>query len=285
MHTVPVKQRLFFLLLLLCSSEKTELPIFQKIIWYWLLMTYLCTNVCSKFWGVSHHLGSNEWQLSGERAGWVVRKVAGAPFLLFVLESAKACWIERYVLGAGWNCQIQSHFLLKSLCPHLRLCELKEVRRKMCLSFIYFFTPVHLTALRTPPVFSNRVKFLWLLVQVLSHSSVKGKPFSDRRNVIVKTQALTEAINILRSLRSTRSKECWLPCGNPCLFGHTQAITSISASIHHAYSVSLVNVLWETVLLWIVKILCCTLCFYLSLCISLNQQFYREHSNKSTLLK
>lgn len=94
-----------FLLLLLCSNGKTELPVLQTVIWHWLLTSHLCTNIYSKFLGVSYHLGSKERQLSGERAAWAVRKVPGAPSSLFVLESAKVCLSERYALGVGRNCQ------------------------------------------------------------------------------------------------------------------------------------------------------------------------------------
>lgn len=141
-----------FLLLLVCSNGEIRLLVFQKVIWYWLLVSHLCTNICSKFLSVSHHLGSKEWQVSGEKAAWAAREVPGAPSPLFVLESAKVCLIERYVLGARGNCQIQNHTFRCSLCPHIRLCELKQFRRKMFLCFICLFTLVHLTAFWTPPV-------------------------------------------------------------------------------------------------------------------------------------
>lgn len=136
----------------------------------------------------------------------VQRKVSGVPSPLFVPESAKVCLIERYVLGAGGNCQILNCTFCKSLCPHLRLGELKEIRRKMSLSYLFVYTVAFdrfLDTISSP----NRVKFLWLLVQVLSCSSERRKAFSNTSKVIEQTEALTEAINILHSLKNTCSTE------------------------------------------------------------------------------
>lgn len=109
------------------------------------------------------------------------------------------------VCASGELPNSKSHFLLKSFCPHLRLSELKEIRRKILPCCICLFILVHLTALQTPPnsdVFSfpNRVRFLWLMVQVLSHSSAKRKLFSNTIRVVVKTWPLKESMNILHCL-------------------------------------------------------------------------------------
>lgn len=90
-----------FLPLILRSNGEIELPVFQKVISYWLLVSPLYTNICSKFLCVSHDLGSQEWQLCGERSAWAVRKVPGAPSPVSGLGSAEIWLIERYVLGAG----------------------------------------------------------------------------------------------------------------------------------------------------------------------------------------
>lgn len=130
-------------------------------------------------------LGSKEWQFSGERSALGARKVPGVPSSLLVPESAKVCLIERCVLEAGRNCQILNHTFCKCLCPHLRLCELKEIRRKLSLSYLFVYAAAFdsiLDTINSP----NRVKFLWLLVQMLSHSSEKGKPFSNTSKVIEK---------------------------------------------------------------------------------------------------
>lgn len=126
------------------------------------------------------------------------RKVPGVPSPLFLPESDKVCLIERYVLGARGNCQILNLSFCKSLCPHLRLGELKEIRRKMSLSYLFVYTAAFDSILDTISS-ANRVKFLWLVVQVLSCSSERGEAFSNTSKVTENTQAMTEALNILHS--------------------------------------------------------------------------------------